>query len=191
MENKVHLFFQSYVAVNRAVKVIGFINPNPGPLEAGINDVLQDNLQRLSVLLVHGEQEKRKHKNDHQKGSKGCSHCSFSQEKHRQTANGTDAETNDLTLGQAKEKLGFDFRQILGNRNVCDNESLLFCMKKTPDKKSDVVRFKLMICPWSRWEILRRISRRLLLHFEYFLCRNHRQCHTVLPGSYESHSGRL
>jgi hypothetical protein len=57
MENKVHLFFQSYVAVNRAVKVIGFINPNPGPLEAGINDVLQDNLQRLSMLLVHGEQE--------------------------------------------------------------------------------------------------------------------------------------
>ena len=38
---------------------------------------------------------------------------SLRQEKHRQTASSTDAETNDLTLGQAKEKLGFDFCQIL------------------------------------------------------------------------------
>ena len=102
MENQVHLFLQSYVAVNRGVKVIGLIETNPGPLKAGLNDVLQDNLQRLPVLFVHGEQEERKHDDYHQQGGKSCSHCPLGKEKYRQAADSADAETNDLTFGQAK-----------------------------------------------------------------------------------------
>ncbi len=75
------------------------------------------------MLFVHGEQEERKHDDNHQQGGKGCSHCPLGKEKYRQAADSADAETNDLTLGQAKEKLGFDFRQILGNRHVCHGTS--------------------------------------------------------------------
>ncbi len=81
--------------------------------------MLQDGFQRLSMLLVHGEQKERKHDDDHQHGGDSGSERTLRQEKHRQADNRTQAKTNDLTLGQAKEKLGFDFRQILGDRHVC------------------------------------------------------------------------
>ena len=81
--------------------------------------MLEDNLQGLSMLLVHGEQEKRKHDRNHHHRCESDADRVFGQEKHRQAANRADAETNDLTLGQAEEKLGFDFRQILGYRYIC------------------------------------------------------------------------
>ena len=54
------------------------------------------------MLFVHGEQEERKHDDYHQQGGKSCSHCPLGKEKYRQATDSADAETNDLTFGQAK-----------------------------------------------------------------------------------------
>ena len=79
----------------------------------------KDYFQWLAVLFIHGEQEERKYDHDHHHGCKCDSNRSFCQEEHRQTADCAEAETKDLTLGQAEKKLGFDFCQILGDRHIC------------------------------------------------------------------------
>ena len=79
----------------------------------------KDYFQWLAVLFIHGKQKERQHDENHHKGCECRANRSLRQEKHRQTASSTDAETNDLTLGQAEKKLGFDFCQILGDRHIC------------------------------------------------------------------------
>ena len=119
MDDLVHLFFQSNVAVNRGVEIIGFINANPRAFKPGFNNVLQDGFQRLSVLLIHGKQKERKHDHDHDHGREARTQSTLHKEEHRYAYQRTDAKANDLTLGQAEEKLGFNLGQVFGNRHIC------------------------------------------------------------------------
>ena len=92
MDDLVHLFFQSNVAVNRGVEVIGFINANPRTFEPGFDNVLEDDFQRLSVLLIHGKQEKRQHDHDHDHGREARTQGTLDEKEHRYAHQRTDAK---------------------------------------------------------------------------------------------------
>ena len=114
----IHLSFQSNVAVNGGVEIIGFVNANPRTLEPGFDDVLENDFQRLSVLLVHSKQKERQHDHDHDHGRKARAQGTLDEKEHRYAYQRTDAKANDLTLGQAEEKLGFNLGQVFGNRHI-------------------------------------------------------------------------
>ena len=84
-----------------------------------------DDLQRLPVLLVHGEEEQgqteKDHAHDGEAGVAGVSH----QEERRDADERRRPEADELPLRQAEERLGLYPRQVAGDGNICCHGNLL------------------------------------------------------------------
>ena len=74
------------------------------------------------MLFVHGEQEKREHGKNHEKG-RCCLRDAAFQEKEQGNAHGCrHAETHKLPLGKVQRNFGLYFRKVFG---YCDIRHLL------------------------------------------------------------------
>lgn len=88
--------------------------------------MIQDDLQRHTVLLVHGEEEKRQHHTDHRESRQTHVPAFLHKEKQRDADRGSDGKTDQLPLGQVEKYLCFDFSQVSGNGYIrCHSASLM------------------------------------------------------------------
>ena len=96
--------------------------------EAHLNDMADNYFQRLAVLFVHGEQEERKHGDDHADRRAAVADLRFKQEKQRNADCHASAEAYELALGQVQHDFGFDCVHVFGDWNICHQRSasLLF-----------------------------------------------------------------
>ena len=89
-----------------------------GPYEKHLNDIADDLFKRLAVLLVHAEQESRKHNDYHADRGSAYGDLGFQKKKQRDADQRPATETNELSLGQIKENLCLDSIQVFRNRNI-------------------------------------------------------------------------
>ena len=91
------------------IKIVGLIGALFRSQNADTNDVSDNDLQRLTVLFIHGKQECREHDNNHCHCRDACAGNAFEQKENRQTDQQTAAETNELSFCEIEKHLGFYF----------------------------------------------------------------------------------
>lgn len=74
--------------------------------------MVQNLLQRLSVLFIHGKQEEGHHNEHHTHSSGTVANWFFEQKEKRNTYKCSTAETNQLSFSQVKNDLGFYCGQV-------------------------------------------------------------------------------
>ena len=85
----------------------------------------QEHLKRLSVLLVHGEQEKRQHHQDHAQRRRGGSQARLCQKEKRHAYQRRRSETDHLSFGQPEQDLALYPAQVLRDRYIGNSKHLL------------------------------------------------------------------
>ena len=81
-DNGVHLPVQIHLLHCKQVQVIGFVQSALWTLKAALYNVLQHNFQRLTVVLIHGQQEEGHHEKNHaQRRGAGAQHAAGEKEK--------------------------------------------------------------------------------------------------------------
>ena len=82
-------------------------------------------LQRLSVLFVHCEEEQREHEDDHAHHGKAGVPGALQQEERRETDQRRRAEAHKLAFRQPEEHFGLDPRQVTRDGNIRCHRNLL------------------------------------------------------------------
>ena len=101
--NLFYLLFRDRLPVQDGVVVVRLIGPDLRPDESGLYEMLRDDLQRLSVPLVHGQQKERHHDDDHAHGCQRDISELFKQKKRRHTDECGRPETDKLSFGQVEQ----------------------------------------------------------------------------------------
>ena len=65
------------------IKIVGFVWPLPGPQKADPQEIAHHLLHGLAVLLIHSQQEKREHDQDHAHRRRVAAHRNPQQEEQR------------------------------------------------------------------------------------------------------------
>ena len=89
----------------------------------------QEHFQRLSVLLVHGGQEKGQHHQDHAQRRRGGPQARLCQKEKRQAYQRRRSETDHLSFGQPEQDLALYPTQVFRDRYISDFKHL----QKTQD----------------------------------------------------------
>ena len=105
--------FSSFASSNLSVRSL------LRPLEAALNEIMQNLFQRLSVALIHTEHEAREHDEDHDDRRCAAGQHRFEDKEKRQSDQDAAAETDELALGQVEDYLGFHLRQVFGDGDEC------------------------------------------------------------------------
>lgn len=130
LDNLLYLLIQFFLPHYGRIEVVGFVWPLLRADKADLHDIADDFFQRLSVLLIHGEHEKRQHDKHHEKGCRTAADVSLDEEKDRKPNQKSSAEADDLALGQVEGDLGFDCVHILGYGYICHSVSTsLMCVE--------------------------------------------------------------
>ena len=95
----------------------------PGAGYEGVTDFVLDqmaqkHLQRLPVLLVHGEQEKRQHHQNHAQRRRGGPQARLCQKEKRHAYQRRRSETDHLSFGQPEQDLALYPAQVLRDRYI-------------------------------------------------------------------------
>lgn len=104
------------------VEIIGCVGALLGAQEADLHDVAGDLFKGLSVLLIHGQQKKGQHEQDHADRRRADAGMGFEQEEQRNAKRRARAEADELALRQVQQHLGLDRVQVFGYGNVCHND---------------------------------------------------------------------
>ncbi len=107
------------------VIVVGRIGTDLRADEFRLDEMPRHRLQRLAVLLVHGEEEQREHEDDHPHDGEAGVAGAFHQEERRDADERRRAEADELPLRQPKEHLGLYPRQVAGDGNIRCHDDLL------------------------------------------------------------------
>lgn len=125
LNNGLYLLFHLVLPHEGRVIVVGRIGADLGADELRLDEVPRHRLQRLPVLLIHGEEEQREHETDHphdgEAGVAGTLHqeeCRYADERRR-------PEADELPFRQPKEHLGLYPRQVAGDGNIRCHDDLL------------------------------------------------------------------
>ena len=81
------------------IKIVGLIGALFRSQNADTNDVSDNDLQRLTVLFIHGKHEEWQHGDDHDERSCADGQAAFQNKKQRYADERPAAETNQLPLG--------------------------------------------------------------------------------------------
>ena len=84
-------------------------------------------LKGLAVLLVDTEKEEGQHQPDHQQSCRVVTDTAPCEKIGRDANQTARAEAYELALRQVKSNLGFDFREVLRDRNKWHYLAPLFC----------------------------------------------------------------
>ena len=101
-DNVGYLLIQSCLPCKHGIVVVRLIRTLLRSEEANANDVAENNLQWLTILLVHGQQECWQHDNDHCHGGNTCSGESFDQKEQRYANQRAATETYELPFCEIK-----------------------------------------------------------------------------------------
>lgn len=105
----------------------------------------QEHFQRLTVLLVHGEQEKGQHHQDHTQRRRGGPQARFCQKEKRHAYQRRRSETDHLSFGQPEQDLALYPAQVLRDRYISQ------CFTPPHYKKTAMSKTPKVICtPNSR-----------------------------------------
>ena len=140
----IHLLVKLLLPLKDGIEIVGLIGPCFRAKDRNPDDVSNDLFQRLSVLFVHGEQEKRQHDEDHGQRRKGCADVILQQEERRQQR---EAKAQDVLykypdMYSAKEAaiLRSDLRYLAKARQVLTTEERTLLVwifeKKMPTKEA-------------------------------------------------------
>ena len=88
------------------------------PDEFVLDQMAQEHLQRLPVLLVHGEQEKGQHHQNHTQRRRGGPQARFCQKEKRHAYQRRRSETDHLSFGQPEQNLALYPAQVLRDRYI-------------------------------------------------------------------------
>ena len=101
--------------LNDGIEIVGFVGALLGAKHQNLNHVSDDDLQMLPILFIQSEQEGGQHGEDHQHGGRGISQrflgCKIQGDANEQT----EAETDQLPLGQVEKNLAFDLGKVFGD----------------------------------------------------------------------------
>ena len=75
-------------------------------------------LHGLAVALVHRQEKEGQHDQHHEQGGGAGAQPVPAQKEQRYADERAADEADKLPLGQIESDLGFDFRQVLGDRNI-------------------------------------------------------------------------
>jgi len=97
------------------IEIVGFVGALLGAKHQNLNHVSDDDLQMLPILFIQSEQEGRQHGEDHEHGGRGIAQrllgCKIQGDANEQT----EAEADQLSLGQVEKNLAFDFGKVFGD----------------------------------------------------------------------------
>ena len=96
VDNLIYLLVQPVLPFQHGIEIVRFIGPLLGTQEADPDDVAENLLQRLSVPLVHGEQEERQHHEHHDESGGACLRMRSENEKKRYADNCAAAKADEL-----------------------------------------------------------------------------------------------
>ena len=113
LNNLLHLFLCIDFLLHGGVEVIRLIRPVFGANKACLIEMGQQLFERLSIFLIHSEQKKRHHGQNHHHSRQRRDDSVLQKQIKRHTDQCAASKADDLPLGQVKEQLGFDFRQVL------------------------------------------------------------------------------
>lgn len=101
--------------LNDGIEIVGFVGALLGAKHQHPNHVADDVLQMLPVLFVQGEQKGGQHGEDHEHGGRGIAQrllgCKIQGDANEQT----EAEADQLPLGQVEKNLAFDLGKVFGD----------------------------------------------------------------------------
>ena len=112
------LLSQLFLPLDLGIDVSGLKRPDLWANKDRLDHVLQEHFQRLSISLIHGEEEEGQHSQHHPDGSATGADSVPKQKEQRYADQRRCSETNDLPFGQAKQHFGFDICQVLVDCNV-------------------------------------------------------------------------
>lgn len=101
--------------LNDGIEIVGFVGALLGAKHQHPNHVADDDLQMLPVLFVQSEQEGGQHGEDHEHGGRGISQRLLGCEIQGDANEQTEAETDELPLGQIEKNLAFDLGKVFGD----------------------------------------------------------------------------
>ena len=120
-----HLLVQSVLPFDCGIKVVGTVWPLFGTEEADPQDVGKHLFQRLPVLFVQTQQKKREHDEHHAHRCGAVSQRRSQQKEKRDADQRTASEADQLSFGEIKRDLGFDFCEVLGYAHIGHDAVLL------------------------------------------------------------------
>ena len=95
--------------LQNGIEIVGLIRTLLRPLEAHAVDVADDDLQRLTVLFIHGEQHGRDHHHHHHHGGGAGADAALEQEEKRYADERAASEADELSFREVEQHLGFYF----------------------------------------------------------------------------------
>ena len=123
VDNGVYLLVQICLPFQHGIEVVCLVGTHLWPEEADLNDIAYDPFQRLSVLLIHGEQEEWEHHHDHRHGRCAVADMRSEHEEKRDADERTASEADKLPFGQIEQHFGLDGIEVLGDADVCDGNT--------------------------------------------------------------------
>ena len=118
-DNTVYLLVKIFLPLQRRIEIIRPVRSLFWAQEADLHDVADDLFKGLSVLLIHGQQKKGQHEQDHADGRRADAGMGFEQEEQRNAQRRPCAEAYELPFCQVQQHLGLDRVQVFGYGNVC------------------------------------------------------------------------
>ena len=95
--------------LQNGIEIVGLIRALLRPLEAHTVDVADDDLQRLTVLFIHGEQHSRDHRHHHHHCGGAGADAALEQEEKRYADERAASEANELPFREIEQHLGLYF----------------------------------------------------------------------------------
>ena len=113
-----HLLFEPCLPFKHGIIVICLIRALFRSQKTNANDIAKNDLQRLTVFLIHGKQKCREHDEDHCHRRYAGSGYVFEQKEKRYSHEESAAKANELSFCEIEKHLGLDFGQVLGNIDI-------------------------------------------------------------------------
>ena len=88
--------------LQNGIEIVGLIRALLRPLETHAVDVADDDLQRLTVLFIHGEQHSRDHHHHHHHGGGAGADAALEQEEKRYTDECAASEADKLPFREVE-----------------------------------------------------------------------------------------
>ena len=111
--NPLHLLFQLGLPHQGGIEIVCLVDAYLRPDEFVLDQMPQEHFQRLPVLLIHGEQEKGQHHQDHAQRRRGSSQARLCQKEKRHAYQRRRSETDHLSFGQPEQDLALYPTQVL------------------------------------------------------------------------------
>ena len=118
LNNGIYLLFRIVLPHQGSVEIVGLIGSDFRADEFTLDKVPGNDLQRLTVFLIHGEEEQREHDDNHSHGRKAQVASASEQEKGRDTNQRRRPEADELPFCQAKEYLCLYSGQVSWYGNI-------------------------------------------------------------------------